>query len=377
MADGSGITIGATSVAITIKEKVIKEEINNDSNVGSTNNSTTENNNTNNQNESSSNLDNENKKSSNANLKNLGIRPNDFSGFKSGKTEYNVTVPNDVKSVELYAIKDYDKAKLTGTGTKTLQEGVNKLSVTVTAEDGTQKIYTVNVTREAKKEIDEQEDEELKNEIEKNTIEENIESISFSDEQIGNGLVELEISEVEINPNFKTDVYEYTAEYIGEATKLNIKTKASDESYSIEIIGNSNLIEGENLVTILVSDEDGKNVATYQVNINKSLVDVEALAKEIKIQEQKKKNIILGGAIAVLVIIIIIIVIMAKSKRKTKYNYSIPYVGLNEAKNYKDYLNGYNDIDEIYEDNTEIQDYKQEFTKVEEKTKHSKGKRFK
>ena len=76
-------------------------------------------------------------------------------------------------------------------------------------------------------------------------------------------------------------------------------------------------------------------------------------------------------------IIIIIIVIMAKSKRKTKYNYSIPYVGLNEAKNYKDYLNGYNDIDEIYEDNTEIQDYKQEFTKVEEKTKHSKGKRFK
>ena len=103
-------------------------------------------------------------------------------------------------------------------------------------------------------------------------------------------MVELEISEVEINPNFKTDVYEYTAEYIGEATKLNIKTKASDESYSIEIIGNSNLIEGENLVTILVSDEDGKNVATYQVNINKSLVDVEALAKEIKIQEQKKEK---------------------------------------------------------------------------------------
>ena len=41
--------------------------------------------------------------SSNANLSNLGIRPNDFSGFKPGTTTYNVTVPEDVESVEVYA----------------------------------------------------------------------------------------------------------------------------------------------------------------------------------------------------------------------------------------------------------------------------------
>ena len=45
----------------------------------------------------------ETKKSSNANLKDLGIKPNDFKGFKSGTTAYNVTVPNDVEQVEVYA----------------------------------------------------------------------------------------------------------------------------------------------------------------------------------------------------------------------------------------------------------------------------------
>ena len=44
-----------------------------------------------------------NKKSSNANLSNLGIKPNDFSGFKAGVTSYNVTVPEDVETVDVYA----------------------------------------------------------------------------------------------------------------------------------------------------------------------------------------------------------------------------------------------------------------------------------
>lgn len=354
----------------------------NNSNTGNSN-STTENDNSNIQNDNSSNTNNEskeNKKSSNANLKNLGIRPNDFSGFKSGTTTYNVTVPSDVTSVELYAVKDDDKATLTGTGTKKLQEGTNKLSVTVTAEDGTQKTYTVNVTREAKEEVDEQEDEEIDEEIEeeKNTIEEDIESTSIEDKEVTDGLIELRIIGAELSPEFETGIYEYTVKYIGEATKLQIQTEASDESYNIEIIGNKDLKEGENLITILVSDEEGKNVATYQLTVNKSLVDVEALAREeAEKQEQKKKNVILGGAIAVLLIIILIIIIIVRSKRNRRWgnDYSIP--GLEEAKNYKDYLNGYNSEDNSYGANIQFQDYEEEVSEETEVPKHSKGKRFK
>ena len=42
-------------------------------------------------------------KSDNADLTNLGIRPNDFSGFTPNKLTYDVTVPLDVESIEVYA----------------------------------------------------------------------------------------------------------------------------------------------------------------------------------------------------------------------------------------------------------------------------------
>ena len=55
-------------------------------------------------------------KSSNANLKDFGIKPHDFSGFKPDKTSYNVTVPADTENVEIYEILQDENAKITGTG---------------------------------------------------------------------------------------------------------------------------------------------------------------------------------------------------------------------------------------------------------------------
>lgn len=74
-------------------------------------------------------------------MKNLGIRPNDFSGFTANKTEYAVEVPNEVENIEIYAVKGTDGQTISGTGNKTLTEGENAFNVTVTAEDGTTKKY--------------------------------------------------------------------------------------------------------------------------------------------------------------------------------------------------------------------------------------------
>lgn len=88
-------------------------------------------------------------KSNNANLGNLGIKPNDFSGFRAAKTSYDVTVPNNVSSINVYANKGHSGQTISGTGTKTLNVGINTFNVLVTAEDGTtKKTYTINVTRE-------------------------------------------------------------------------------------------------------------------------------------------------------------------------------------------------------------------------------------
>ena len=72
-------------------------------------------------------------------------------------------------------------------------------------------------------------------------------------------------------------------------------------SIVVDVTGNEELKEGENIITILVSDKDGNNVATYQVTVNKSLVDEEAIAREeAKKQEEFRKKVIIGAVAAVI-----------------------------------------------------------------------------
>ena len=97
-------------------------------------------------------------KSTEARLSNLGIRPNDFSGFKKDKYEYTTSVPNDVEKVTIYAdiIKD-SKATIKGTGEVSLKEGDNTFEVKVTAEDGkTTKTYKLTIKRQTAAEAEEQ-----------------------------------------------------------------------------------------------------------------------------------------------------------------------------------------------------------------------------
>lgn len=270
---------------------------------------------------SSSSSNSSTEKSSNANLKNLGIRPNDFSGFTPNTTTYNTTVPEDVESVEVYATASNSKATISGTGTKTLNKGANALNVVVTAEDGTTKTYTINVTREGTEEQQTEENTEVKN-----------------------GLSNITIADLELNPSFQTDVYEYTVDYVGEGTSLDLQAVATDPDYTVEVLGNEDLKEGENIITILVTDSEGNNVATYQVTVNKSLVDEEALAKEQEEQQkeqQRRMIMIAGGIIALILIIVIIIVIKRRRNRAYVEEFSgVPFSGMNDDNdNYFDYNN--------------------------------------
>jgi len=273
-----------------------------------------------------------NQKSSNANLSDLGIRPNDFTGFKMGTTTYDVTVPEDVEQVEVYATAQDSKTTVTGTGIKTLEKGVNNLAVVVTAEDGTTKTYTINVTREGK--------------------EENTENVQ--DQYSGDGLASLKVGDLKLSPEFDTNIYEYTVKYIGENEKIEIEATATDPYYMIEITGNEDLKEGENLVTILVSDPDGENVATYQITVNKSLVDEAALAREqeeARKKEQQKKQLIIGGVVAVVAIgIIIFFIIRRRRNRAWAGDYSVPYSELNDDEEDYYYGDDYEDIEDKFEE---------------------------
>ena len=67
--------------------------------------------------------------------------------FNSATTEYNCTVKNNISSVTVNATATSSKSKVRGLGTKELTVGKNTLPIRVIAEDGSEKIYNVNVTR--------------------------------------------------------------------------------------------------------------------------------------------------------------------------------------------------------------------------------------
>ena len=67
--------------------------------------------------------------------------------FSSATTEYSCKVPNSLSSVTVNATATSTKSKVRGLGTKDLAVGKNTLPIRVIAEDGSEKIYNVNITR--------------------------------------------------------------------------------------------------------------------------------------------------------------------------------------------------------------------------------------
>jgi len=69
--------------------------------------------------------------------------------FSMHETSYDVIVPNSVGSVTISASTLATTTKVSGTGSHNLNVGSNVIKVTTTAQNGTQKVYTITVVRQA------------------------------------------------------------------------------------------------------------------------------------------------------------------------------------------------------------------------------------
>ena len=230
--------------------------------------------------------------------------------FSADVTEYTLAVGEDVTSLDVEAVADDENAKVEITGNDNLLMGENTVEIKVTAEDGTVRTYTINVTKGDTAAIAE------------NTI----------------SLETLSIDGYTLSPAFSKNIYEYTLDIPDTSvTSLNVNAISDTDDASIEIIGNNNLQLGENVITILVKSADGSEVTTYQVIAN--------------IHEPEKTQIIAGidnedlflyggvGLAALVVIIIIIIVAIVKNRKNADDDYGTYYGGftsLNNDKNDKD-----------------------------------------
>lgn len=86
--------------------------------------------------------------SNNANLKSLKVSSGTLTpAFSKDVTSYSVTIPNDKTELLLSVAVEHPKATYIVEGSKTMKVGANRRVVVVTAENGAQKRYTVNITR--------------------------------------------------------------------------------------------------------------------------------------------------------------------------------------------------------------------------------------
>lgn len=339
-------------------------------NISVTKSSSSSNSGSNSQNNSGTNNTTTSTKSSNANVKMITTSPVDFSGFKANKTSgYSVTVENNIDKINVNVTKEDTKANVslvnktnsdTGKSWVYIAEGDNEINVTITSEDGkNQKTYTINVTRKTK----EDKTEETSNGNTEERPEENTETDPLEEKF---GLSELKIEGLEIEPQFQTDIYEYKVELKEDLDKLNIITLATKANATVEITGNENLKEGENIITILVKGENEDETAAYQIVVNKILEKQENTENNSN-QDKIKKIIIVSIAGGIILVIVVVAIVTKIKKSKGKGNGYIPYENLMDDDEEND------EGDEI-EENQEDEEFYQEEPK---KKKRSKGKRFK
>ena len=145
---GSYVSVGG-SRTITVSNKQSSSNSSSSSSNNSTSSSNSSNGSTSSNNSSSSSQttpEPEVKKSSEKNLSSLSVSEGTLSPkFSAGTTTYKVDLTNEVEKLTISAKAKDSKAKVSGTGEKELKIGENNFTVTVTAEDGSKKTYTISV----------------------------------------------------------------------------------------------------------------------------------------------------------------------------------------------------------------------------------------
>lgn len=101
-----------------------------------------------------------------------------------------------------------------------------------------------------------------------------------------NTLSALTVTEGEINPVFEKDVREYALTIPYETTEVNVTATPSDSKATVAVEGNKDLKEGENIVTVKVTAEDG-TVANYIVKVTRKRVPIALKSLVVRYENQE------------------------------------------------------------------------------------------
>ena len=210
--------------------------------------------------------------------------------FNKNNLTYTVIIPEDVTSIEINAEAEAEAegaiVRISGNTRLTRQE--NTVTVRVTAEDGTSRAYSITVLKAP---------------------------------EVNLKLDSLQIEGLELNPVFDEDIFYYTSSLVDtELTSLNVNAVANDETANVEVIGADNLVDGENLINIIVSNDD--EITIYQVNVDVDMLgEKEKEVDNVITRVRKIINYALWGfaGFLLVIVLILIIVLIRKIIKRKKY----------------------------------------------------------
>lgn len=197
--------------------------------------------------------------------------------FNPNTLVYNATVDSSVKSVNITALANDSKATVEITGNNDLKLGKNVILVKVTAEDESVKTYTINVTKSGSN---------------------------------NNFLLSLKVEGYDISPVFNKDTKRYDVKIDSvEIDKLDIEAIAEDLKSTVKIIGNEGLIEGRNIIKIIVTSETGEE-NTYNLVVN--------LGSELEAVKDTNNNLLIISNLIIIAIAGIVITVILLKKNKNE-----------------------------------------------------------
>ena len=208
--------------------------------------------------------------------------------FNKNNLTYTVIIPEDVTSIEINAEPEGEGAIVRISGNTRLTRQENTVTVRVTAEDGTSRAYSITVLKAP---------------------------------EVNLKLDSLQIEGLELNPVFDEDTFYYTSSLVDtELTSLNVNAVANDETANVEVIGADNLVDGENLINIIVSNDDETTI--YQVNVDVDMLgEKEKEVDNVITRVRKIINYALWGfaGFLLVIVLILIIVLIRKIIKRKKY----------------------------------------------------------
>lgn len=163
--------------------------------------------------------------------------------FSAGTTSYTASVPFEVSKLNVSATAADGKARVSVNSPNLTPNGTTKVTVTVTAENGAKKTYTISVKR---------------------AQDPNYKASG------NNKLSGISVDGFLLSPAFNTDTTQYVVWLPYETTSVKIGGSAADSKASVQVVGGNTLAAGQdNPVKVICTAENGDK-KTYTVIVKRA-----------------------------------------------------------------------------------------------------------